>query len=328
MTFAHPEALALLALLPLLAFAMARRGGQAAVRVGSTSIASGIAPSRRNRLGLWLPRVLRLLAVAALIIAIARPQQGYTTTDVEASGVDIMLGVDVSSSMQAEDLGVEGVSRLDVVKSVLHDFIEARPNDRLGILAFAGDPWLVSPLTLDHDWLLQNLDRVKLGMVEDGTAIGSAIASGSARLQDTDAKSRVLVLLTDGASNAGSIQPALAAEAAAALDIKIYTVGVGSEEPRPVRITDDRGVAHMVEMSVESDALREIADMTGGQYFLASDVDALAQVYAQIDSLETTTRTIHELRHVREAFAYPALLSVALLGAELLQLLFAGLRLP
>jgi len=328
LSFANPQAFALLLLLPLLALPMARRGGLATLRVGSTSIASQLGTPARRRFGLWLPRILRVLAAAALITALARPQYGSTTTEVEASGVDIMLAVDVSSSMQAEDLEAPGVNRLDVVKDVLHEFIESRPNDRLGLVAFAGDPWLVSPLTLDHDWLIQNLERVKIGMVADGTAIGSALASGTARLQDTDAKSRILVLLTDGANNAGSVQPELAAEAAEALGVKVYTVGVGSEEPRPVQIVDDNGVPHVVELGVESETLKKIAEQTHGEYFLAGDAQALSQVYEAIDKLETTTRTLHQMHHVKEAFATPALLATGLLGLELFTLLIGRLRLP
>ena len=328
LTFAHSAAFALLALLPLLLIPAARRGGRAAVRIGSTAVASRVASAARGRWGVRLPPLLRAAAVLSLITALARPQLGWTTSETEASGVDIMLGVDVSSSMLAEDLAAPGVNRLDVVKQVLDRFIEARPNDRIGVVAFAGDPWLVSPLTLDHDWLRKNLERVQIGMVEDGTAIGSAIASGVARLQDTDAKSRVLVLLTDGANNAGSVQPELAAEAAAALGVKIYTIGVGSEEPRPVRMTDPSGQQRIVELGVEADTLRAIADLTSGQYFLASDSAALSRVYDQIDALETTTRIISEVHHVRELFAFPGALAALFLALELLSLGLGRVRIP
>lgn len=326
--FANPEALLLLALVPLLAIPMARRGGLPAVTIGSTAVASGLGTAGRHRFGVWIPSLLRVLSAVSLIVALARPQFGTTTAEVEASGVDIMLAVDVSSSMLAEGLEAPGVNRLDAVKSVLEDFVEKRPNDRLGLVAFAGDPWLVSPLTLDHDWLIQNLERVKIGMVEDGTAIGSAVATGTARLQDTDAESRVLVLLTDGANNAGSVQPALAAEAARALGVKVYTVGVGSEDPRPVRITDAQGTPRIVELGVESDTLRTIADETGGRYFLASDASALASIYDEIDLLETTTRTVHEMRHVHEVFGYPAGFGLLFLVGEFFFTVFGRLRLP
>lgn len=328
LTFANPTAFQLLALLPLLLLPLARRGGAPALRVGSTAIATALSSASRRRLGMFLPLLLRLAAASALIVALARPQFGYTTTDVEASGVDIMLGVDVSSSMLAEDLDAPGVNRLDVVKDVLDTFIEDRPNDRIGMVAFAGDPWLVSPLTLDHDWLRANLDRVHIGMVEDGTAIGSAIASGVARLQDADARSRILVLLTDGANNAGSVQPELASEAAAALGVKVYTVGVGSEEPRPVRITDASGQPRIVELGVEAETLQQIADATDGEYFLASDAEALSRVYRQIDSLEKTTRTLSEMHHVRELFAVPGALGALLMVLGLLSTALGRVRIP
>ncbi|MCA9568150.1 MAG: VWA domain-containing protein, partial [Myxococcales bacterium] len=155
-SFANPGAFVLLALLPVLALPLARRGGRAALRVGSTAIARHVARTPRARLGIRLPLVLRTLAAASIVVALARPQLGWTTTDAEASGVDIVLAVDVSSSMRAEDMAGAGVDRLDVVKAVLDGFIEARPNDRIGLVAFAGDPWLVSPLTLDHAWLRKN----------------------------------------------------------------------------------------------------------------------------------------------------------------------------
>lgn len=325
---AHPEALALLALVPLLALPLARRGGRATLRVGSTAVGRAVSRASRHRPGLYVPRILRVLGAVALIVALARPQLGTTSVDIEASGVDILLGVDVSSSMRAEDLEAPGVNRLDAVKQVLDGFIDARPSDRIGLIAFARDPWLVSPLTLDHDWLHASLDRVHLDMVEDGTAIGSAIASGVARLDDTDARSRVLVLLTDGADNAGSVSPETAAEAAAALGVKVYTVGVGSEEPRPVRITDDQGQTHVVDLGVEAAPLRDIAALTGGEYFHASDALALARVYQQIDNLEATTRTISEVRHVRELFPVPSALGAALLLLELLSLALGRVSIP
>ncbi|MCB9671933.1 MAG: VWA domain-containing protein [Alphaproteobacteria bacterium] len=327
-SFANPGAFVLLALLPVLALPLARRGGRAALRVGSTAIARHVARTPRARLGIRLPLVLRTLAAASIVVALARPQLGWTTTDAEASGVDIVLAVDVSSSMRAEDMAGAGVDRLDVVKAVLDGFIEARPNDRIGLVAFAGDPWLVSPLTLDHAWLRKNLERVQIGMVEDGTAIGSAIASGVARLQDTDARSRLLVLLTDGANNAGSIQPELAAEAAAALGVEVYTVGVGSETPRPTRITDANGRPQVVELGVEADTLRAIAEKTGAAYFHASDANALVDVYRRIDAMETTTRTVSEVRHVRELFAVPGAFGALFLLLELATAAFGRLRIP
>jgi Ca-activated chloride channel homolog len=187
----------------------------------------------------WLS-ALRLLVLALLILGLARPQFGRGTTEVDASGIDIVLAVDVSGSMEALDFELAGrpVSRIEVVKQVVSRFIEDRPNDRIGLVAFAGRPYLVSPLTLDHDWLQQRLDQVRIGMVEDGTAIGSAIASSVNRLREQEAKSRIVILLTDGMNNAGKVPPALAAEAAESLGIKVYTIGAGTRgnAPMPVLI--------------------------------------------------------------------------------------------
>ena len=174
-------------------------------------------------------RALLLLTLALFIVALARPQLGKSLTQVEASGIDIMLVLDVSGSMLIKDftVGGEPATRLDAIREVTRKFIEGRPNDRIGIIAFAGRPYVVSPMTLDHDWLLQNLERVRIGLVEDGTAIGSGIAAAANRLNDKHSKSRVIVLLTDGENNAGKIPPNTAAEAVKALQIHFYAIGAG-----------------------------------------------------------------------------------------------------
>ena len=215
MRFLHPEFLWLLSLLPLLAILRGRRSAAPALVFSSTSIAAILAEGRKTGPG-NLIAALRLLGLGLLILAFARPQLGNTTTEIEASGIDILLAVDVSGSMEALDFTLKGkaANRLDVVKSVMNTFIMERPNDRIGLLAFSGRPYMVSPLTLDHDWLVQRLDSLSIGMIEDGTAIGSAIGSGLNRLRDRDAKSRIMILLTDGMNNAGTVPPLVAAEAA------------------------------------------------------------------------------------------------------------------
>ena len=207
-SFAHPWVLLFLLLLPILAVLKGRFGGTAGVTFSSTSALSALGRRRRSRAGALLA-LLTHLALASLIVALARPQLGRTLTRIQASGVDIMLALDVSRSMLAEDynIGAQRANRIEAVKQVTEQFIRQRPNDRIGIVAFAGRPYLVSPLTLDHDWLIQNLDRLQIGMVEDGTAIGSAIASAANRLKDKEAKSKLIVLLTDGDNNAGRVTP-------------------------------------------------------------------------------------------------------------------------
>ncbi|HEY2903869.1 MAG TPA: VWA domain-containing protein [Polyangia bacterium] len=319
-TFAHPHLLWLLLALPAIAFLRSRRGRRAAVRYASVATARLVGRTTRARLGQLLP-YLRFPAAALLIVALARPQIAHASTKIEASGVDMMLALDVSGSMQALDLKLDDqrVARLSVVKSVVSKFIAARPNDRMGIIAFAGQPFLVSPLTLDHDWLEKSLSRVSIGSAEDGTAIGSALAASVNRLRHSDAKSKIVVLLTDGMNNAGSVQPAMAAKAAAALGIKVYTIAVGAEGRAPIPVVDDAGRKRIVmgQVEVDEQTLRGIADTTGGAFFRATDTDSLTAVYARIDSLEKTVRTMNRFEHREERFAWAAFPAMAFLLTEL-----------
>jgi Ca-activated chloride channel family protein len=319
MTFAHPHLLWLLLVLPAIALWRARRGPRAAVRYPSVAAARAVGRSTRARAGRWLPYV-RLPAAALLIVALARPQVSHASTKVTASGVDMMLALDVSGSMAALDLRLDGrrADRLKVVKSVVTKFIDARPNDRMGIVAFAGRPYLVSPLTLDHAWLQKNLDRVAIGTVEDGTAIGSALAASVNRLRQSDAKSKVVVLLTDGVNNAGSVSPALAAQAAAAVGVRVYTIAVGAEGRAPIPIVDDDGRKRIVmgQVDVDEQTLRRIAQITGGAFFRATDTDSLAAIYHRIDALEKTKREVNRFERREERFAWAAVPGLALLLAE------------
>jgi Ca-activated chloride channel family protein len=239
-----------------------------------------------------------------------------------------MLGIDVSGSMQARDMAKDtsggkgppaAISRLDAAKEVVSRFVEDRPNDRIGLIAFAGEPYLVSPLTLDHDWVQQGLARLDSGQVSDGTAIGSAIASGVRRLDAQAAKSKILILLTDGQNNAGKIQPSVAAEAARALGVKIYTIGVGSSGEALVPITDDHGRQQLVAARVDVDEadMKQIAASTGGTFYRATDTRSLRAVYADIDRLEKTTRTIKGFRQHDEQFAWFAMPGLFLVLTEL-----------
>ena len=262
---------------------------------------------RRSHVGGWLTSFL-LAGLALLIVALARPQQGKTISRVQASGIDIILALDVSRSMLAEDFTIGGqrANRLEAVKQVTRKFIESRPNDRIGIVCFAGRPYLVSPLTLDHDWLLQNLDRIRIGLVEDGTAIGSAIASASNRLKDREAKSKIVVLLTDGDSNAGKVTPVTAAEAARALGIKIYAIGAGTRGFAPIPVQDPFGrtVYRNVKVEVDEAALKQITDICGGQYFRATDAESLEKIYEQIDKLEKSTVELSQYKQYRDLFPW------------------------
>ncbi len=320
MRFLHPEFLWLLTLLPLLAFFYGRRGVGPSLVFSSTSIAASVAAAGKVRPG-RLSFFLRLGVLSLLIFALARPQQGNSTTEIEASGIDILLAVDVSGSMEAMDftLGGKPVNRLEVVKKVVAEFIKQRPNDRIGLLAFGGRPYMVSPLTLDHDWLQKRLGSLKIGMVEDGTAIGSAIGSGTNRLRDRKSKSRLLILLTDGMNNAGRIPPLIAAEAAETLKIKVYTIGAGTRGEAPIPVTNQFGQRQLMRAKVDIDekTLTEVAEITGARYFRATDTASLAKIYEEINSMETTTRTIKNFEHYRELFPFFVLGALILLGFAL-----------
>jgi Ca-activated chloride channel family protein len=318
--FLQPEWLALLALLPLVLIWRGRRGTVAAVEYSNITAAKVVARESKSRFGRWA-RFLPIAAAALIVIGLARPQLVHGRTEVEASGIDIMLAVDVSGSMQALDfkLNDQPVNRIDVVKSVVSKFIEDRPNDRIGIIAFSAAPYLVSPPTLDHDWLQQNLDRVKVAGdmgVQDGTAIGSAIASATNRLRDLPSKSKIIVLLTDGANNMGKISPPAAADAAKALGVKIYTIGAGSDGDIPMPVKDAAGNTQIVmtKSDVDVDLLKKIADTTGAKFYRATDTDSLQNIYSQINSLEKTTAKVHKFEKVKDVFAWAVVPAFALLG--------------
>ena len=308
-TFANPWLLLLLLLIPLLAFLRGERGGSPTVVFSSTESLRSLGRRVQSRAGNFLTGLF-FLALALLIIALARPQKGSTLSQVEASGIDIMLVLDVSGSMQAEDYNVDGqpASRISVVKKKTEEFIEKRPTDRLGIVAFAGRPYLVSPLTLDHPWLLQNMDRVRIGLVEDSTAIGSAIASAANRLRgDKNAKSRVIILLTDGDNNAGRISPTTAAEAARAIGCKIYTIGAGSDGMAKIPTGQRDAFGQMIYAQVEpldADALKQIAAIGNGQFFRATDTRSLEEIYKQIDALEKSSFEMKQYRQDRDLFPW------------------------
>jgi Ca-activated chloride channel family protein len=220
--------------------------------------------------------------------------------------------------MQAMDFKVDGqpANRIDIVKTIVAKFIEDRPNDRIGIVAFAGAPYLVSPLTLDHDWLEQNLSRVQTAGVEDGTAIGSAIATCVNRLRDTPAKSKVVVLLTDGMNNSGKISPIAAAEAAKALGVKVYTIAAGVRGDAPVPVKDNFGNTQLVmsKVDVDEETLQKIAAETGGKFYRATDTDSLKHIYSEINSLEKSTQTVHKFEHYQDLFAWALIPALGVLG--------------
>lgn len=329
--FLHPEFLLLLLLLPVLAIWKGRWGRPVAIRMPSTDDAIHVGAKTRSKAG-RLMAFLGLFSLALLIVALARPRHGKGSSEIESSGIDIILTLDVSGSMEALDFQLDGkpANRLEVVKNVVGKFVGQRPNDKLGMVAFAGRPYLVSPLTLDHEFLGKRLADVKMGQVEDGTAIGSAIASSVDHLKDSEAKSRIIILLTDGVNNAGSVNPLTAAEAAKALNIKIYAIGAGTMGEAPVPVRDAFGRTHLQKMKVEIDEkmLAEVATSTGGQSFRATDTDSLENIYESINQLEKTTRKLKKYQQYDELFLWFLVpgLTLLLLEAVLSQTRFR--RLP
>ncbi|MBU0634038.1 MAG: VWA domain-containing protein [Candidatus Omnitrophica bacterium] len=235
---------------------------------------------------------LRALVLIFFILALARPQVPLAPQRISKKGIDMVLALDTSTSMEALDFQIDNKrqNRLYAVKQVVDDFIASRSNDRIGMIAFAGRPYIVCPLTFDHSWLTGNLERVQIGMVEDGTAIGSAIAAALNRLKNSAAKTKIIILLTDGRNNAGKISPQTAAEAAKALKVKVYTIGAGSVGPVPYPVKDLFGntAYQNVEIDLDEELLKEIAQVTGGRYFRATDTATLKKIYEQIDKLEKT----------------------------------------
>lgn len=251
------------------------------------------------------------LGLICLIIAAARPQTGLDESRVHTEAVDIVMLLDVSTSMNEADFRQNGrtLSRIESAKQVMRQFVEKRLDDRIGMVAFSALPYALAPLTLDHPWVLQRLDWIQTGMLEDGTAIGDAIASAVNRLRESEAKSKVVILLTDGANNRGELSPENAARAAAALDIKIYTIGVGGE---PVR----RGFFSMPRAEVDEAALQKIAQITQARYFRARDLPSLEQVYTSIDQLEKTEIEVEQFTRYKEQFAGWAVAGLSLLLLE------------
>ncbi|MEM9227050.1 MAG: VWA domain-containing protein, partial [Verrucomicrobiota bacterium] len=272
---------------------------------------------------------LRLLALAVFIVALARPQLGRGFADVESSGLDIMLAVDVSGSMMALDFATEEdiANRLDIVKRVIKDFIDKRPYDRIGLIAFAKEPYLVSPLTLNHEWLNGLIDNLEIGRIEESaTAIGPAIGMTSNRLRDLPAKSRIAILLTDGEDTVRKIPPVAAAEAAKAFGIKFYTIAAGKQGRVPVPYFDRQGnyqrrpngsiVVGWQESRVDTEMLKEVAEITGGKSYHATDPEQLVQIYDEIDQLEKTEVKLRQYANYDELFFWPALLGLGLIFTE------------
>ena len=294
-----------------------RRKRSVAIKYSDVRIVSRAMKSQRRRFRGILP-VLRLLAVASLIVAFARPRSGTEIQEVTSEGVDIMLCLDVSSSMQAEDFKPN--NRLYVAKEEIKKFVKKRVNDRIGLVVFARHSFTQCPLTVDYDILLRYIDEVDFGVIDDGTAIGMAIANAVNRLRDSEAKSKVIILLTDGVNNAGEIDPVTAAGLAAAFDIKIYTIAAGKPGNAMYPVNDPLfGKRYVYQPTqIDEETLKQIAETTHGRYFRARSGEELDKIYSEIDQLEKTEIEVSKSIQYTELFQWFTYAGLLLLALEMI----------
>jgi Ca-activated chloride channel family protein len=316
-TFANPELLFLLVLIipAVVWYILKNRTTQAAIRFSATTGVKNAGQSYKY----YLRHVLfgfRMLAIALLVVALARPQSTMSWKNVTTRGIDIVMALDISSSMLARDFNP---NRLEASKNIAVEFISGRPNDRIGLVVFSGESFTQCPLTTDHAVLINLFEDIESGMVEDGTAIGMGLATAVNRLKDSDAKSKVVILLTDGVNNRGSIAPATAAEIAKTFDVRVYTIGVGSHGTAPYPVNTPYGIQYR-KMKVEIDeaVLQQIASETNGEYFRATNNQKLKNIYAQIDQMEKSRIEVKEYSEKKEEFLLFALVAGILLFLELL----------
>ena len=316
-TFANPEYLYGLLVLPGIAvwYAMKNNAEKADIQMSSLQ---GFATYKgnfktRSRHSLIF---LRILSLAALIIAIARPQSSTSWQNVTTEGIDIIISIDISGSMLAEDFKP---NRLEASKDVAVEFISKRPSDRIGLVVFSGESFTQCPLTTDHAILRNLFKDVKSGMIEDGTAIGMGLATGVNRLENSEAKSKVIILLTDGVNNSGLIAPATAAEIAKSFGIRVYTIGVGTQGTAPYPFQTPYGIKYQeIEVKIDEVMLKEIAQLTGGQYFRAVNKSSLEDIYEEIDKLEKSKIEVTEFKKKTERFLPFAIFAGILVLLELL----------
>lgn len=272
------------------------------------------------------PFVLRILAIVMIIIAMARPRSSSEMERVDTEGIDIMLTMDVSTSMLARDFKPD---RISAAKDIAIEFISQRPSDRIGIVVFAGESYTQCPLTTDRATLINLMKEVQTDLIEDGTAIGNGLATAVARLKDSNAKSRVVILLTDGVNNRGEITPQTAAEIAKTYGVRVYTIGVGAMGTAPYPVVTPWGVeVQNVRVEIDEDLLTEIAETTGGRYFRATDNTKLMEIYSEINKMEKARTTIDSFPVYKELFGRYAFIALLALMLELVLKLFVIRRLP
>ncbi|HCY90479.1 MAG TPA: aerotolerance regulator BatA [Chitinophagaceae bacterium] len=306
-SFAYPWVLALFLVLPLMIYLEWKRKRTRQASIVLSAIPSGTWKNWKSAFG-FIPFVLRLLAISGIILAMARPQEKNVTQDAEGEGIDIMLCLDVSGSMTAQDFTP---NRMEASKKVAIEFVQKRSTDRIGVVIFSGESFTQCPLTTDHAMVINAIRNIRNGLLEDGTAIGSGLATGVDRLRNSQSASKVLLLLTDGENNGGLIDPKTAKEIAKTYGVRVYTIGVGSEgyARQPVQ-TPFGIVVQQEKVSIDEKLLTEIATETGGQYFRARDNRALDQIYASIDQMEKSKVEIRQTVRYKERFLPFALIAL------------------
>ncbi len=327
MTFANPGAFYLLLLVPVMFAWYVRRGRKQFLNLRVPTLQSFRAGEGGWRVRFrHLPAAMRLLAFSLLVVALARPQTSSEGENITTEGIDIVLVTDVSGSMLAEDFRP---NRIEAAKEVAVEFVESRPDDRIGFVVFAGESFTQCPLTLDHDVLRTLIAGVKPGLIEDGTAIGMGLATAVSRLKDSKGISRVIVLLTDGVNNQGSIDPMTAAGIASTFGIRVYTVGVGTRGTAPYPVQTPLGTQYRnVPVEIDEELLKNIADQTGGRYFRATDNNRLKGIYEEIDRLEKSKIEVTQFRRHKEDFYTAGFAGGILLLVEVLLSLTLFRKIP
>jgi Ca-activated chloride channel family protein len=300
--FGQPWWLLLLLVIPVLIYWKYHKGRKQVAALGISSL-QGLTESKSwKNYFQQFPFILRMFALACIIIAIARPQTRFDETQREGEGIDIILAIDVSGSMTAQDFTP---NRMEAAKKVAAEFVDNRPSDRIGVVIFAGESFTQCPLTTDHYVLKTQIENIRNGLLEDGTAIGSGLATSVDRLRNSKSKSKVVILLTDGMNNGGLIDPSTALEIAKTFHVKVYTIGVGTDGYAPTPVSTPLGIVMQNQkVSIDEDLLKNIAKQTGGQYFRATDNQSLEKIYSQIDKMEKSKVEITTFHHYSEKF-YP-----------------------
>lgn len=326
MFFEYPELLYLeLLLVPMVALYLYRELKRKSPSLTVSSLSPYKYSGRQwSRVLRHIPFVARCIAVAAIIIAIARPRSSSTFEKIDSEGIDIVLAMDISTSMLARDFNPD---RIGAAKDIAIQFIAERPSDRIGVVVFAGESFTQSPLTTDRPTLINLMKEVECGIIEDGTAIGNGLANAVARLKESPAKSRVIILLTDGVNNRGEIAPQMAIEIAKTYGIRVYTIGVGAMGEAPYPMMTPYGVKEMmVKVEIDEELLKQIATETGGEYFRATDNTKLLEIYRQINEMEKSKTTVDSFPLYKEEFSKFALVALVALVIELIVRLFAARR--